>query len=250
MKKLYIDIETQPTIAYIWQLKTKYVPKDHIAEVGRTLCFAAKWEGSKDVMFFSEWKDGFNSMIEAAFSLLDEADVVIHYNGEKFDIPILQWEIAKLVGVPPTSVHQVDLYKTVRQNFKMLSYSLDFVCQEFDLGSKLHHKGMELWKEVMDGDAKARKIMERYNVQDVKLLPKLYKRLLPYIKNHPNYGLWLDPDKPCCTNCGSTNLRYKGLERLKTQSYHRYKCKKCGTNLRSRFTVVSREQGKNVLVSR
>jgi len=247
MKILYLDIETAPTSVWTWSLWPKYIsPSDQI-EAGYTLCWAAMWEGEREVKY-SRTKDGKEEMLRTIWRLLDDADAVVHYNGTKFDIPILFREFVQLGMEPPSHFHQIDLLKTVRKQFKFNSNKLDYVCKELGLGTKTHHKGMALWYGCMDGREQDWKIMERYNKQDVKLLRKLYKRILPWIHNHPNVGMWVeDPKKPTCTNCGSTNLKLKGKQyNTKAASYTRYKCKTCGTPLRAR--LQTERTSENVLM--
>ena len=250
MKRLVIDIETQPHTLACFGLFNQYMTTDHLLKTGSTLCFAAKWVGKSKVEFMSSWKDGTAAMVERAWELMNEADAVISYNGEKFDIPTLSREFVKY-GHPPTSdTRSIDLYKIVRAQFKFASNKLDFVCRELGLGSKLPHKGMELWQGVMAGDPKDQRIMERYNKQDVKITEKLYARILPWIKSHPNFALYTDDLRPVCTNCGSAKVWKIGQETVKkkTMAYQRYRCKSCGTEMRGRTTVLSKEKRKAVLV--
>ena len=239
IKILHLDIETAPAVCYSWSLWPKYIPIDSVAKPGYTLCWSAKWDHSKEIMFASIWEDGFDTMIKRMYDLLDEADAVVHYNGIKFDMPTLNREFVLAGFPPPDSYHQIDLYQTVKRKFRFLSNKLDFVCQKFGLGSKVHHKGMSLWIECMAGNVQSQNIMKKYNKQDVRLLPKLYRKLLPWITNHPNLALWMDNvDKPVCTNCGSTNVVAKGTQyNTKVASYKRYRCNDCGTPLRARLRI-------------
>lgn len=247
MKILDLDIETAPNIVYTWGLFNQNVSLDQIVESGHTLCWAAQWRGSKQPMFKSIFHDSEEEMINTIHSLLDEADVVVHYNGRKFDIPILNKEFVKNGLVPPSTYQQVDLLETARRNFRFTSNKLDYVSQFLGLEAKLEHKGMKLWVGCLNGDKKSWDTMKKYNIQDVKLLQRLYDRLLPWIYNHPNLALYTDSEEPMCTNCGSTNLIKKGIESLKTQSYQRLKCKDCGTNVRGRSTVLSLSKRRAVL---
>lgn len=234
-KVLYLDIETAPTKAYVWSLFKTTIAINQIEEPGYTLCWAAKWEGSKEILY-SSVNDGEKAMMKGIHKLLDEADVIVHFNGKKFDIPTINREFVRLGFMPPTTYKQVDLYHTVRREFRFQSNKLDFVCQQLGLGSKTQHKGMDLWTGCMNGLKSSWKVMERYNKQDVRLLPKLYKRLLPWIANHPNMALYEDPstDIPTCRNCGGTHVIKKGIERTNVLTYQRYKCVDCGTNMRGR----------------
>jgi len=246
MKILHLDIETAPNKVYTWGLFNQNVGLDQIVEPGYTLCWAAKWHGKKKVMFNSI-QDSEESMVKEVYDLLEETDVVVHYNGENFDMPILNKEFVKFDLTPPSGYQQVDLLKVARKRFRFASNKLDFVAQFLGLGSKTKHKGMGLWNEVMQGDERAWKTMKEYNIQDVKLLEDLYNRLLPWINNHPNHNLYNDDERPVCTNCGSSHVVKVGIERLQTQSYQRYRCQDCGTPLRGRHTILPKEKRMSVI---
>ncbi|OGT57381.1 MAG: hypothetical protein A3E01_07070 [Gammaproteobacteria bacterium RIFCSPHIGHO2_12_FULL_63_22] len=248
MKILEIDIETAPNVAYVWSLFDQNVPIDRLVAPGYTLCFAARWQGSREIMFHSVWTDGPEAMIAKAWALLNEADMLVHYNGKKFDVPTLNREFVLVGMVPPSNYHEVDLYQVVRRRFRFASNKLDFVAQQLGLGSKVRHKGMQLWREVMGGVEKSQRVMERYNKGDVRLLARLYTKLLPWINNHPNRGLWVDnPSKPVCRNCGGTHLKKNGSEKRFTLSYNRFKCLDCGANLRSRISIKG-QRNANIMV--
>lgn len=249
MKILHIDIETAPNKVYTWGLYNQNVGLDQIVEPGYTLCWAARWDDDAEVIFRSLHHHGEYSMIVKAWELINEADVVVHYNGNNFDIPTLNREFVKLGLVPPEGYHQVDLLKVVRSRFRFASNKLDFVAQQLGLGAKTAHKGMQLWNQCMAGDGRAWKTMERYNKQDVRLLRKLYKKLLPWIDKHPNHALYMDTDRPVCPNCGSKHVVKVGSQvNTRTQSYDRYRCRSCGTPIRARFTTVPKEKRKHILI--
>jgi len=246
MKKLYLDIETAPNIAMAWGLFNQNIGLSQIVRSGYTLCWAAKWSGKSKIMFASV-QDGEKKMIEKIHALLEEADAVVHYNGRKFDIPTLNKEFLKHELHPPSSYQQIDLYLAVRRKFKLTSNKLDYVAEFLGVGNKLQHKGMDLWSECMDGDPKAWAAMKKYNIQDVRLLPLVYKKLLPWITTHPNSALYVSAERKVCTNCASENIVLKGVEHTLTQTYQRYKCKDCGTPLRGRNTILSPEKRRSIL---
>ena len=248
MRMLYLDIETFPNVCYTWGLFKQNIYIDQIVESGKTACWAGKWEGDKVVHFYSGHEHGEDVMIQRMWEFLDEADIVVHYNGRKFDIPVLNKEFIKHGLTPPSSYQQVDLLEAVRKRFRFTSNKLDYVAQFLGLGAKVQHKGMGLWAGCMEGNPRDWKVMERYNIQDVKLLPKVYKKLLPWINNHPNMALYDEEnDKTLCPNCGSDNVKMNGVEPLSTQTYQRYKCNDCGTPLRGRSTILTKEKRKSVL---
>jgi DNA polymerase elongation subunit (family B) len=248
MKILFLDIETAPKVAYVWGLFNQNIAINQIVEAGYTLCWSAQWNGSKDIYFSSIQRDGMKKMLNKLHKLLNEADAVVHYNGTRFDIPMINREFLKYEMSVPDPYHQIDLYRVVKQRFKFDSNKLDWVCQELGIGAKVQHKGMELWHDCMNGDEKSWRIMERYNKQDVRLLPKLYKKLLQWIKNHPNHALYTDETRPVCPNCGSVHVVKKGVETTATMQYQRYRCTDCKTPIRGRTNIMTKEKKAAVLV--
>jgi predicted RNA-binding Zn-ribbon protein involved in translation (DUF1610 family) len=247
MKILLIDIETAPNKVYTWGLWNQNISINQIQEPGYTLCWAAKWHGGDKIMFRSTHNDGKQKMLEEAYELLDNADAVVHYNGTRFDIPILNQEFALMGWSPPSPIKHIDLLRTARSQFRLASNKLDYVASYLGLGSKVQHKGMPLWTGCMAGDAASWKIMERYNKGDVILLGKVYRALKPWVKNHPNFGLYTQKGKPVCPNCGSVHIVKRGLYNTATLSYQRYRCSSCGTWSRDRYNNIDKEQKKNVV---
>ena len=250
MKTLSIDIEAAPAKAYIWDLKTRYVPLGHVAEDGYVLCFSYCWDDEDYIHSVARWDEGGEeAMIQKAWELLDEADCVIHYNGDNYDLPRLNTEFLKYRLGPPSPYWSVDLFKTVRSTFKVLSKSMQHMLDILDLGSKMEHKGMELWTNCMKGVEADQADMEAYNIQDVEVMLDLYAELRPWIRNHPNVALWMEPsDEPTCPKCGSTNLRFKGYQRTSVLTYKQYKCNSCGSYSRERYAEdAGKQRRKDVL---
>jgi DNA polymerase elongation subunit (family B) len=248
MKILHLDLETAPNIVYAWGLFNQNIGINQIVEPGYTLCWAAKWDDSSEVFFDSLHQSSMKQMLKRMHKLINEADAVVHYNGTRFDMPTLNREFIKHGFSVPDPYHQIDLFKVVKQRFKFASNKLDWVCQELGIGAKVHHKGMSLWHDCINGCEKAWKVMERYNKQDVRLLPKLYKKLLPWIKNHPNHALYTTETRPVCPNCGSVHVVKKGIETTSTMQYQRYRCKQCDTPIRGRTNIMTKEKKAAVLV--
>lgn len=193
----------------------------------KVLCYAAKWLGEKEVIFDSIHKSSPKKMLKGIHGLLDSADAVISYNGRKFDLPVLAKEFLLHNFNPPSPYKNVDLLNTTRSKFRFTSNKLDYICQQLGLGKKTDHEGFELWLKCMNKDSEAWKRMEKYNVQDVILLEKLYYRLLPWIKSHPNRNLY--SDNPVCPTCGHNHLHKRGFTTTTTAQYQRYQCKACGS---------------------
>ena len=126
-KILLLDIETAPSRVFTWGLFNQNISISQIEEPGYTLCWAAKWLGKKKMMFSSVRKHGRTVMLNKIYALLEEADIVVHYNGSHFDIPTLNREFVKEEMTPPAPFQEVDLLKTCRKRFRFLSNKLDYV---------------------------------------------------------------------------------------------------------------------------
>jgi DNA polymerase elongation subunit (family B)/predicted RNA-binding Zn-ribbon protein involved in translation (DUF1610 family) len=238
IKILEIDIETSPNLGWFWdsQLYHGGMTIEQIEEPTRMLCFAARWQHKNITIFRSEYHDGREEMLEELWYLLDEADVVIHYYGSRFDVPHINREFIKHGYLPPSPYDQIDLKNVAKKHFRFPSNKLNWVGQYLGVGEKVLHEGFLLWKKCLEGDPKAWSTMKKYNIQDTKLLRDVYYFLLPWITNHPNRGLWMKPGTdPICPNCGSTDLRFKGYKRTRVLQYKQYNCRSCGAYPRERY---------------
>jgi DNA polymerase elongation subunit (family B) len=228
MKILLLDIETAPNIANVWGMWTENISMDKIVAKGYVLSWAAKWLGERTVHYADvRGRGGEKAMLTEIHDLLDQADVVVHYNGKSFDIPTLNKEFITHGMKPPAPYKQVDLLLAVRRQFRFPHNKLDYVCQALGLGSKVRHPGFQLWIDCMAGKVQAWNKMKRYNKRDVTLLEKLYMRVLPWIPNHPNHGAF--SGKPACPSCGGSHVQARGTAVTRDNKYQRYQCLDCGT---------------------
>lgn len=249
MKIIHLDLETSPNIAYVWGLFKENIPIQRLIETSRVMCWAAKWHGKRGLLFSSEWDDGHEECITKLHEVFNEADAIVHYNGVRFDIPVANKEFLMYGLTPPPPSRQIDLYSTVKSRFRFPSNKLDYVSQQLGLGKKTAHEGFELWVKCMNGDATAQRKMAKYNKQDVNLLEKLYDVLLPWIKHHPNHGVYReDLDRPVCPNCGSHHVQARGIYTTNTMRYQRYHCQDCGKWMKERTNISTKAQKENTLV--
>lgn len=227
MKLLFLDIETAPNSAFVWGLWNQNIGINQMIDSSEVLCWAAKWHGHKGVSYSGKDTDEHSVMIARMHDLMDEADVICTYNGNRFDIPTLHKEFVLLGLPPPAPSKSLDLFKIVRKNFKFPSNKLDYVTQKLGLGKKVKHEGFELWIKCMNNDPEAWKKMQKYNKQDVVLLEKLYERILPWLSGHINRNLYADGGN-ACTVCGSDALQRRGFSVTISGRNQRYQCQSCG----------------------
>jgi uncharacterized Zn finger protein len=73
-------------------------------------------------------------------------------------------------------------------------------------------------------------------------------KLLPYIENHPNIGVYVDNNDARCPNCGSDNLQKRGYAFSNQAKYQRIQCMACGAWARMKQNLLNKAKVK--LVSR
>jgi uncharacterized protein YprB with RNaseH-like and TPR domain len=227
MKLLFLDIETAPNSAFVWGLWNQNIGINQMIDSSKVLCWAAKWKDDKKVIYSGIDTDDHDAMIAKMHILMDQADVVCTYNGNRFDIPTLHKEFVILGLPPPAPSKSLDLFRIVRKNFKFPSNKLDYVAQKLGIGGKVKHEGFELWIKCMNNDETAWKKMQKYNKQDVILLEKLYERILPWLSGHINRNLYADGGDSCPT-CGSHRLQRRGFSVSLTGRNQRFQCQDCG----------------------
>lgn len=215
------------------------------------MCWAAKWHGRGEVLYGSIFRHGHKRMLTTIHKLLDQADAVCTFNGKKFDTPTLNKEFLLAGLSPPAPFKEIDLLQVSRRRFRFMSNKLDFLCQSLGIGAKVEHKGMELWKGCMAGDAESWRTMESYNKHDVRLTESLYERVLPWITNHPNVGVYdgVSEGERKCPHCGGTKMQRRGDAVASSLVYARYQCKTAGCGKWSRGRAPIRRPEAGALVA-
>ena len=170
-------------------------------------------------------------MLEELHRVMEDADIIITYNGNRFDLPTLNKEFLLNGFKPPAPYKSVDLYPVVKRKFRFASNKLDHVAQQLKLGQKVTHAGFQMWIDVMNGDPAAQHEMKTYNIHDVVLLERVYEKILPWIPNHPNQSH--HSGSHVCPNCGSSKLQHRGYATTAAGKYQRYQCQDCGKWSRS-----------------
>jgi uncharacterized protein YprB with RNaseH-like and TPR domain len=229
-KILLIDIETSPSLGWVWsKWETNVIDFEQDWYI---LSFGYKWLGEKKVTVFG--LDDFNgykkdpendkNLINMLWTLLDEADVIIAHNGDRFDIPKINTRFLTHKLNPPSPYKTIDTLKIARSVFKFDSNKLDDLGRYLSIGRKLPHTGFHLWKGCMSGDKASWKLMKKYNSNDVELLEKVYYIMRSWAKNHPaiNQGL-----SECCPKCQSQKVQRRGFDYTLQRKKQRYVCTDC-----------------------
>ena len=234
-KILLFDIETAPAIVATFGLFKQNIGIAQIIEDPRVLAWSAKWYKKGSVKFDSEYHSDYLTMLNGIRDLMDEADILVGYNSDSFDIPWLMGEFIANEIDPPSPSQYVDLYRVSRRNFRWISGKLDYLARRLLDTGKVAHEGMGLWMKCIgpDGDDKdkAWRSMKRYARQDTALLEPLFDKLLPYIRN-VNFALY-SGEVNACPRCASVNLQRRGEARTTASVFQRFQCTDCGSWSRS-----------------
>lgn len=239
-KILYYDIETAPNLAYVWgQYQQDVIEHEREWYI---MCVSYRWEHQKRtkvcslIDFPKEYeKDPENDyhVVKKLWDLIDEADIVIAHNGDKFDMRKANARFIKHGLGPPSSVKSVDTLKVARRYFMFNSNRLNAVGKHLGLGEKVQTGGFQLWAGCMRGNMKSWKTMIKYARQDVDLLRDVYLALRPWMTNHPNLNIY--SKEHACPTCGSYNLQRRGVRTTKVSVYQAWQCNDCRSYSRSRL---------------
>jgi hypothetical protein len=237
---LTLDIETQRAIVETFSLYRPFIGIDRVVHPSRVLCFAARWYGQDKNIFKAAWEDpwkghvqegAYENLIQSAFDLLDEADFVVTWNGDRFDWQWLESEFVRVLGRRPSPYKSVDLIKTVKKNFRagLLSMKLDWSARTLLKDAKVQHGGADLWHDIRWGttreQAAARKLMRQYNIHDTELTERIFDKYRPWLTI--NVGPYYDDGEDHCTSCGGTDLSPRGYAYTPAGKFRQYHCNSC-----------------------
>lgn len=222
MRILFFDIETEPNSAYVWGTYEQNVIK--FIKEGSVLCFAYKWSDSKQTHFIGLNRKNRKQLAKELWKIFDEADIIVAHNGDRFDVKKSNVFFLKHGLTPPSPYKTVDTRKEAKKYFMFNSNKLTDLGRFLGLGEKEQTGGFSLWEGCMSGDKKAWRVMEVYNRQDVILLEKVYKKLLPWMKNHPAVTLY----EWACPKCGFYRTQARGFNVSKKSITQRRQCQGCG----------------------
>jgi hypothetical protein len=259
-KILLFDLETAPLECYLWSLRqpgwvsTKMIKKDW-----SILSWSAKWLFDSQIMHgVVDYKEAYNredsSVMDELWTLLDESDIVIAHNGARFDVRRMNARFALNGLTPPMPYRVIDTLRMIKRQFDLAAYNLDYVNGLFGLDTKKgNEEGIELWKKCVSGEPElavpALERMAYYCDNDVFILEELYVQIRPWIKGHPNLGLYIDTEGESCTNCGSVNLDWRGKYYTPAGRYRAFRCNDCSAVGRSRLSDLGTEERKKLCLN-
>lgn len=253
-KILIFDIETSPMLAYVWGRFKQFVSLDQTVSEWFIISWSAKWLNNPnvmcDVLTSEEASNEDDSRItRSMWYLFNEADIVLAHNGSRFDVPKLNSRFLLNGLMPPTPYKQIDTLQVARKEFGFSSNKLDALAGYLNIEHK-SDTNFNLWKRCLAGEQEALDYMLAYNIKDVEILEKVYLRLRPWIKNHPNVSLYLENEDETCPHCGSINVADTGtFSYTNVSKFSNIRCLDCKGLARRRTSDYPKEIRKSIVVS-
>jgi DNA polymerase III epsilon subunit-like protein len=243
-KIVLLDIETSPSVAYVWRFFKENVSPKQVLEHPHIMSFAAKELGKDGIIYHENRKSDDKKIITELVHLLDETDFVIAHYGDGFDLPMIRGRALVNQITPPSPVKVIDTLRIAKKQFKFPSYSLEYLSKALDLktkkGSHKKFAGFELWLECLRGNEEAWAEMKEYNIKDILSLEELYYRLRPWDTTHPNLSIYEAGETMLCPKCGSGNVHRRGFAYTNTGKYPRFQCVSCGGWGKGRYTELAK----------
>jgi DNA polymerase elongation subunit (family B)/Zn ribbon nucleic-acid-binding protein len=244
-KVLVFDIETSPIQAWTWRIgRNLSIGHSQVTQQSFILGWCAKWLGDSNEAKTQDQA----RIIKSLYSLVNEADITITHNGDNFDRKKLNTAVTDLGLLPLTPSRSIDTYKVCKAKFNMESLKLDYLGERWFDEKKLS-TSFELWTQCMNGDQIALDYMKEYCKMDVRILEKVYYKVMPYIKNPPSLAVLHDDEISICPTCGGTE--FNPIDKLYITSQNAFemvRCADCGAVSRTRKSVITKEKRKNTLV--
>jgi DNA polymerase III epsilon subunit-like protein len=206
---LIYDIETSPNIGWFWRAGYKLnIPATNITKERAVICVSYKWLGEDQVYNLSWDKNQDDKfLIEQFIEVLNEADLIVAHNGDRFDLKWLKTRALfhRLPMLP--NYKQFDTLKVAKSKLLFNSNRLDYIAKF------LGHEGknsttIDLWMDIMFKKCKvAMNTMLDYCDEDVRQLEKVYKELRYLDNPRLHEGVMQSRTKQTSPITGGVNIK-------------------------------------------
>jgi hypothetical protein len=250
---LLIDIETAPIHGNFWSTGKQYINPEQIEEDWFIFGYSAKWLLSTEIMSdFVTAKEAIKRddkrVMQSAYKLVNDADIILGHNIKGFDMPRLKTRFFLNGLRPPSPYILLDTLHIARKEFAFSSNKLNYLSQIILRKEKLK-TDRTLWARCEKGEQEALDYMEKYCRMDTELLESVYKELRPWYTSHPNLPLIMDAKESACPTCGGFELTELDDYYYTPQNkYTAIRCNSCGAISHKKKSDVTTEQRKVMLV--
>lgn len=237
-KVLFYDIETTLSKSYHFgQWKQNLSSKQKIDE---SILLSHSWAWNDDgisgsILTPSEVLNrDCERLVEEAWALFDNADIIIAHNAKRFDIPMIN-RFFLMYGFPPPSPYKVvDTLLIAKKMFRLPFNSLDYLAKSLNVVEKIENSGIDLWIKCDQGDKEALDEMLDYNLGDIDTLREVYRRIMAWDNQGVNQSLYNDDSDTLCPHCGSDDIKpiTDKLTYTPQRKYNVYRCGNCHATMR------------------
>jgi len=255
-KITFLDIETAATLGYFFgRFKINIGQENVLTEGGWILC--ASWITNDSDQVHSIFltpeeiaKQDDSRIIAAMHDVYRESDIIVAHNSLGFDHKVIQTRSVfnNYPALPLVKV--MDTLQMCKKHLKLPSNRLDSIGEYFDLGRKIKHSGISLWKEVQSGNPVAMKEMLEYCKGDTILLKRVYNKLKHLGDGGAgiNHGLYYNDGLIHCKHCGSADvIATDRTINTPLSVFKEYACNSCGGVMRDRESLVDSNDRKTLL---
>lgn len=259
-KILILDIEKTHNVSCHWKQWDENLPDVCKLRESHILSYSAMWVSDQkvfgNILSAQKIKQDFirniehddattsidHNLVKELWTLLDDADVVVAYNGKGYDVKEINASFLKFGMTPPSPYKVIDPLQSAKKLFRLPFKNLDYVAKYLNVTRKVQNSGHSLWKACLLGDEKAIETMAHYNDGDIITLYEVWLKLREWDNNGVNLSLYSDTGSSC-PHCSGTNViavpnKYVYLASSK---YALFKCTNCGANLRGTKNVLDKK---------
>ncbi|AFC21331.1 MULTISPECIES: exonuclease domain-containing protein [Bacteria] len=256
------DVEVSATLAWVFNRFKAFVTPSHVEHEPYMLTWAGKWLDnpaiiSRKLPDYETFKTDIHDdreLVEELWHILDECDIFIAHNA-RFDKGWANQRFAFHGMKPPSPYIVIDTLAELKSAFSLPSNALEAACNYFQLDArKRHHEGITLWIRCFHGEIEAFEEMEFYNIGDIPTLEGIYLKVRPFMKKHPNVTLFNEEDDNQvlrCVRCNSDQVvEMPGkVGTTYLSKFQAYRCECCGSVMRDRRNIRTKEEMANTLVN-
>ena len=160
------------------------------ADFGIILCGVFKEVGRKVVIHrldqqpsykLKPWDD--RSLVQKIKKEIETADIIVSWNGKRFDVPFIQSRLALHKLSPLRENKHMDLLYTARAHYRLHSNRLQSVSEFLGTADEKTRLDGTNWIKALAGSKHSMNYIVHHCILDVKVLEQVYEKLKHLVKN-------------------------------------------------------------------
>lgn len=236
---LYWDLETSPEEAFVWGRWKINVADCQVKRYSHILTCSYAFNDGKPVGVKLtpedvQNEDDLTAVVDMALAI-NHADVIVTFNGKKFDLKYLKTRILKW-GLPPLKpVKHIDLFEQAKRHFRFPSNSMDNICKYLGYSTLKIKTDFDLWKRCLSTNDNISSIaLEEMNIYckgDIEVTRNLHKQMSGWVTG-TNIGTIVNHKQPenstLRCKCGSDDIQpEQGFHYTSMNGFQLYRCGSC-----------------------